>query len=115
MTQVVSCVRLSTREQVLVRTSFSTRRRTAIDPFPVVAEEKYEEDHAQSIGQIRSPFLRYIALRTVYCNIQIVLDHNAEYGPSLSVSIRDNEHSYGRVLRIHGRSEQCDGIISTLH
>jgi len=106
------------RSAVDSRESFSvkvTRRRTAIDSFPVVAEKKYGDDHAQSIGQVRHPFLRYMALRTVYCNIQIVLDHNAEHGSSLSVSIRDNEHSYGRFLRIHGRSEQCDDIFSTLH
>jgi len=106
------------RSAVDPRASFSvnkvTRRRIAIDPFPVV-EEKYGDDHAQSNGQIRSPLLRYMALRTVHCNIQIVLDHNAEHGSNLSVSIHDNEHSYGRFLRIHGRNERCGGIFSTLH
>lgn len=76
---------------------------------------KYGDDHAQPTNQVRPSYLRYMAVRTIECGVQIVLDYNAEHGSSLSVRIRGDEHSYGRLRPVYGRSRQRDGVFFTLH
>lgn len=79
------------------------------------AEEKYGDDHAEPAGQVRPLYLRYMAVCTIDYSVQSVLDHNVEHGANISVPIRSDEHSYGRLLRIHGWSEQRNDVFFILH
>lgn len=89
------------------------------DNYPAAASPavlgEHEDEHCQSRGRNRSTHLRYLAIFAIDCCLPTILDRHVGYSSGLAVSVLGDSLSFRQFLRLHGRSEQRDGIRPVIH